>query len=95
MLIDEIYKQLLFDGICHSTEQFSTEYLGKYENYYNILKIRRVVPEIETLFYLYTALTNKAISIKSHKYPYFVRTRNHLINCCNQIQKHIQQQINN
>ena len=95
MIIDEIYEQLVLDGLCESAMQFSTEYLGKYEHYYLHLKIRRVIPEIETLLHLYAALTHKADSFKSYKYPYFVRTRNHLLICCNNIHVLIADIINN
>ncbi len=95
MLIDEIYDQLKFDGNCETAEQFSTEYLGKYENYYLILKLRRAPPDTETLTNLYTALANKALSLESNTYPYFVRMRKHLLNSCQKIHLHITQEISN
>jgi len=78
-MIDLVYEQLRNDSVCESACQFSREFLGKSASYYSVLKSRNQQPTTDVLFTLEYALKNKAEAYSSNRYPFFIRTRNHLL----------------
>ena len=84
-MIDEVFEQLKNDSVCESAYQFSREFLGKSPSYYSVLKARKKQATTDVLFTLEFALEKKAKEYSSNRYPFFIRTRNHLI----QLQKEV------
>lgn len=78
-MIDEVFEQLRNDSVCTSAYQFSREFLGRSPSYYSVLKARKKQATTDVLFTLEYALENKAKSYASNRYPFFIRTRNHLL----------------
>ena len=78
-MIDLVYEQLRNDSVCASACQFSREFLGRSSSYYSVLKARKQHPTTDVLFTLEYALKNKAEAYSSNRYPFFIRTRNHLL----------------
>ena len=78
-MIDAVYEQLRNDSVCESAYQFSREFLGRSPSYYSVLKARKKQATTDVLFTLEYALENKAKAYSSNNYPFFIRTRNHLL----------------
>lgn len=78
-MINAVFEQLKNDNVCESAYQFSKEFLGRSPSYYSVLKSRKKQATTDVLFTLEYALENKAKAYSSNKYPYFIRTRNHLL----------------
>lgn len=78
-MIEEVYEQLRNDNVCESAYQFSKDFLGRSSSYYSVLKARNKQPTTDVLLTLEYALANKAKAYCNNNYPYFIRTRNHLL----------------
>jgi len=78
-MIDAVFEQLKNDSVCESAYQFSREFLGRSPSYYSVLKSRKKQATIDVLFTLEFALENKAKAYNNNNYPFFIRTRNHLL----------------
>lgn len=78
-MIDAVFEQLRSDSVCESAYQFSREFLGRSSSYYSVLKSRKKQATTDVLFTLEYALENKAKAYSSNNYPFFIRTRNHLL----------------
>lgn len=78
-MLDAVFEQLRNDNVCKSAYQFSKKFLGRRAGYYGVLKARNKQPTTDVLFTLEQALENEAKAYSSNRYPFFIRTRNHLL----------------
>ena len=65
MELEQIYEQLVEQGLCKSGLQFSTEYLGRYKSYYSVIKATKAKPSINVLVNLDFSLQRRLDNIKS------------------------------
>ena len=92
-MIDVVYEQLRNDSVCESAYQFSREFLGKSSSYYSVLKSRKKQATTDVLFTLEYALENKAKAYSSNNYPFFIRTRNHLLQMKEEVRRYRENKI--
>ena len=93
MIIDYVYKQLRDDNVCKSAYEYSKEYLGRSRSYYSVLKAEKREASCEVLLVLELALIKKAELYASNNYPYFIRTRNHLLEMHKNVKEYREQKI--
>ena len=94
-MIDLVYEQLRNDSVCVSACQFSREFLGRSSSYYSVLKARKQHPTTDVLFTLEYALKNKAETYSSNRYPFFIRTRNHLLTLSSKVKDYRESRVMN
>ena len=92
-MIDMVFEQLRNDSVCKSAYQFSREFLGKSSSYYSVLKTRKQNPSTDVLFTLEYALENKAKLYSRNNYPFFIRTRNHLLQMKEEVRRYRENKI--
>lgn len=93
MIIDQVYKQLRDDNVCRSAYQFSKQFLQKSPSYYSVIKSRNIAPSFDALLALEATLLETAQAYTSNRYPFFIRTRKHLLAMHSAVSKHRQQQV--
>jgi len=91
MLLTEIYHQLRNDNVCKNESDFSTRFLNKSNSYYSVYKTRNTKPNVTVLLNLETALLNTAHIYSNNNYPYFIRTRRHLITLSTRVNQYRKQ----
>ena len=94
-MIDLVYEQLRNDSVCASACEFSRDFLGRSASYYSVLKARKQQPTTDVLFILEYALKNRAELYSSNRYPYFIRTRNHLLQLQTDVREYRENRIMN
>ena len=94
-MIDLVFEQLRNDHVCGSAYQFSKEFLGKSPSYYSVLKARKKQPTTNVLFTLEFTLRNKAEFYSNNNYPYFIRTRNHLLTLSSKVKDYRESKVMN
>ncbi len=93
MIIDYVYQQLRNDSVCNSAYEYSRDFLGRSSSYYSVLKAQGKHPSFDVLLILEIALMKKAELYESSNYPFFIRTRNHLLEMNEAVKKYREQQI--
>ena len=93
MIIDYVYEQLRSDSVCNSAYEYSREFLGRSASYYSVLKAQKKEPSFDVLLILEVALKKRAELYKSCNYPFFIRTRNHLLEMSKTVREYREQQI--
>lgn len=93
MIIDYVYKQLRNDSVCNSAYEFSRDFLGRSASYYSVLKAQQREPSFNVLLILEVALKKKAELYENPKYPFIIRTRNHLLEMHKAVKDYREQQI--
>lgn len=94
-MIDAVFEQLRNDSVCETACQFSKEFLGRSPSYYSVLKARKLQPTTDVLFTLEFALGNRAKDYSSNNYPFFIRTRNHLLQMKEEVRQYRENKIMN
>ena len=94
-MIELVYEQLRNDSVCESACQFSREFLGRSSSYYSVLKARKQHPTTDVLFTLEYTLKHKAEAYSSNSYPFFIRTRNHLLQLQTDVREYRENRIMN
>ena len=79
MELQEIFEELHGVHLCKSAYDFSTNFLGKSQSYYSMLKANNARPSIDALAILETALIKKASDYNNDKYEIFIVRRNQLL----------------
>ena len=93
MLIESIYQKLHDQNICGSGYDFSVRFLGKSPSYYSVIKTRNQNPTTDVLFTLEFSLERKAKEYSSNRYPFFIRTRNRLLQLKKEVRKYREKKI--
>ena len=93
MIIDYVYEQLRNDSVCESAYKFSREFLGRSSSYYSVLKAQKREPSNTVLLTLEIALKKRAELYVNPRYPFIIRTRNHLLEMHEAVKKYREQQI--
>jgi hypothetical protein len=85
MQLQKIFEELNGIRLCKSAYDFSTNYLGKSQSYYSVLKANKVKPSIDTLAILEIALKEKASDYENDKYEIFSLRRKQLLSLSNSV----------
>lgn len=93
MIIDYVYEQLRSDSVCASAYEYSKEFLGRSASYYSVLKAKKREPSFNVLLMLEVALKKKAELYENPKYPFIIRTRNHLLEMHKAVKDYRERQI--
>jgi hypothetical protein len=83
--LQAIFEELHGIRLCKSAYDFSTNYLGKSQSYYSVLKANEVKPSIDTLAILEIALKEKASDYENDKYDIFTLRRKQLLSLSNAV----------
>jgi len=89
MKLENIFQQLVKQGLCSSGLQFSEQYLGKYKSYYSVIKATKTQSSTKVLINLDFSLQRKIAQLKEESDPDLCSQINVLFDIQKQVHKAI------